>query len=293
MNIHGVIFTNKILNASGCWCNSEIQLSQLYNSSLGGIISKSCTLLPKEPNPIPNYIDNHNHKFNCMGLPNKSYNYYKNHFLLFPDKPYILSIGFVSIDECIQILSDYESLSDKKRLVEINLSCPNIHSRIIGFHKKDILYLLKCISNQNFQNLVLGFKMPPILEIEKIKNISRFFNKYSHVVKFITCCNSLPNCFPLDSVLSNEFGGLSGSYFNKIISISNIKLYKKFLLDSIIIIGCGGIETKQDAIDYFKNGANFLQLASCFFENDNLNISKINLFIQELNPPSPLTLLNE
>ena len=36
--IGDINFSNPILNASGCWCYNEEQLTNLYNSNLGGIV---------------------------------------------------------------------------------------------------------------------------------------------------------------------------------------------------------------------------------------------------------------
>lgn len=44
------------------------------------------------------------------------------------------------------------------------------------------------------------------------------------------------------------------------------------------IIGGGGIENIEDVKDYLKNGLDFVQLASCFYDvsSDSLNINKID-----------------
>jgi dihydroorotate dehydrogenase len=84
-------------------------------------------------------------------------------------------------------------------------------------------------------------------------------------------------------VLSNIFGGLSGK-LNKFISLSNIYYFKNKIDKNIELIGCGGIENIQDVLDYLNNGANFIQLGSCFY-NSSLNCldyTKIDSLISEL-----------
>jgi dihydroorotate dehydrogenase len=51
----------------------------------------------------------------------------------------------------------------------------------------------------------------------------------------------------------------------------------------IKIIGCGGIENAHDITDYLNNGATFVQLASCFYDQNTnkLNIDKINSEIKD------------
>jgi dihydroorotate dehydrogenase len=43
-------------------------------------------------------------------------------------------------------------------------------------------------------------------------------------------------------------------------------------------VGCGGIDTIDDIMDYLNNGAAFVQLASCFYhvEGNSLCVDKIN-----------------
>ena len=68
---------------------------------------------------------------------------------------------------------------------------------------------------------------------------------------------------------------------NKYISLSNVMTFSKTLSKEIRIIGCGGIENANDVFDYFKYGASFVQLASCFYDEEanELNISQINELI--------------
>ena len=96
---------------------------------------------------------------------------------------------------------------------------------------------------------------------------------------------SIPNCLILNEnkpVLSNIYGGLSGK-LNKYISLSNVYYFKNKLNNDIEIIGCGGIETLEDVNNYLNNGASYVQLGSCFYNNilNELDYEKINSIIDE------------
>ena len=92
----------RILNASGCWCDTREKIVELYNNPIfSGVISKTCTRYPKTGNPEPNYYFNEKNglHFNCKGLPNFGYEYYKECFSLLQsesekDKPFILSVAY-------------------------------------------------------------------------------------------------------------------------------------------------------------------------------------------------------
>jgi dihydroorotate dehydrogenase (fumarate) len=282
LNIHNIIFENPILNASGCWCLEDYQIENLYKSKLSGVITKTCTLHPKKGNPEINYYndkDNNLH-FNCKGLPNNGYQYYRDLSIKYNKKPYIISIAYTTLDELQLILFDYDVFLNENKLVEINMSCPNIESRIYGYHKKDIINLLEMIKKLNLKFVGIGIKLPPYFEIEKINKLTIIFNQYKDVLKFITISNSIPNGLPIVDnkfILSNKYGGISGK-INKYIALSNICSFNKNLDNQIKIIGCGGISDINDIEDYLCLGAYLVQIGSSFYnEMDNkLNIDKIN-----------------
>ena len=286
--IGNVLFENPILNASGCWSASKEQIDELVNSKLGGIVTKTCTIFSKNGNEEPNYYydkDNDIH-FNCKGLPNNGYEYYKkiNNNIL--KKPIILSIAYTELNELLMILNDYNKHASKDVVVEINMSCPNVETRIPGYHIEDIERVLSSIKNMNYSNLHIGFKLPPYFEIDFMKMLASLFNAYQSIIYFIVSSNSIPNSLPIknnmDPILSNVYGGISGK-FNKYIALSNVKTFHSLLCKTIVIVGCGGIETCEDVMEYLHFGASFVQLASCFYneKTNSLDINKINDIVEK------------
>ena len=318
INIKEIKFENPFLNASGCWSSNKPKILELLKSNLGGVITKSCSLKPQLGNIKPNYYFDEKTKnhFNSKGLPNLGYNYFKilhltltgtrlfqnvneiNKEIIF--KPFILSIAFTSLNDLSFILTDYDKTNDNitnnKRLVEINLSCPNVHSRITGYHKKDIQCILSLIKNLNLKNIIIGLKLPPYFELEFINKLTNILNNFKDIIGYIVLSNTIPNGLILDEnnkpILTNIYGGISGN-FNKFISISNIYSFRtKYKLDNEIkIMGCGGIETLEDVNQYLEVGADFIQLGSCFYNNNEnkLDIKKINNLINSFLKQKVLT----
>jgi dihydroorotate dehydrogenase (fumarate) len=287
--IGDIIFENPILNASGCWSLNEEQLTNLYKSNLGGIVSKTCSLFSKEGNPEPNYYysEKDGIALNSKGLPNLGYQFYRNLTNKFENKPFIISIAFENKEKLKILLEDYDKYINKNMLVEINLSCPNVGEDIPGYYPDIVENLLDIINKLNLKNLTLGLKFPPYLQKIGIEEMSKILNKFSHIVKYIVTSNSIPNCVSIskingEPVLSKIYGGLSGK-LNKYIALSNVIQFSKLLNKNIKIIGCGGIENIEDVKDYLKNGADFVQLASCFYDvsSDSLNIMKIDEIVEQ------------
>jgi len=279
-NFCGINFEHPIINSSGCWVRTKEQILELSETRLAGITLKTVTLDSKNANCKPNFYAANNLIFNCMGCPNLGYNYYKDIII---NKPLIISMLGNNIDELKIMLQDYNKLNNNKRLVEINISCPNLENRIPGYHCKDIIKIIYTIKDIETNNLVIGFKLPPYLEINKINKIAQLLNKHD-IIKFITCSNTIPNGLVLQNqepILSKTFGGISGKV-NKYIATSNIFNFKKYL-KNIQIIGCGGINSLEDIKDYLSVGASLVQIGSNFYNqnNDKLDSIKINSLIEE------------
>jgi len=297
--IDDVEFDNPFLNASGCWVINKEQIMNLHESKLGGIISKTCTIFSRNGNDEPNYFydEINDIHFNCKGLPNYGYNYYRN-IAAFVNKPYFLSIALDKIQNLFTIFEDYSNFiiqgnGPKKCLIEINISCPNVENKILGYHLNEIDELCNQLSNflknpirhtqQNKLMFVFGLKLPPYFELYFIEELSHILNKNTDTIKFITMSNSIPCTLPIHNgefMLSNKYGGLSGK-INKFIAMGNIYSIKKTLDHDIIVMSCGGIDNIQDIKDYQKVGADFFQLGSCFYDeySNSLDIEKINNLI--------------
>jgi dihydroorotate dehydrogenase (fumarate) len=65
----GLTMTNPLYNASGVMCRSVDELEQVRHSAAGAVISKSCTLQPREGNPEPRYCATLLGSINSMGCP--------------------------------------------------------------------------------------------------------------------------------------------------------------------------------------------------------------------------------
>ena len=310
--------SGRILNASGCWCDTREKLIELYNNPiLSGVVSKTCTRYPKTGNPEPNYFFNEKDSlhFNCKGLPNFGYEYYKECFSLLLEldkekereekrerKPFILSVAYnqYELDDFTWILKDYDAFIQEKRkeqrkekrqekrkeekeekdkkeeLIEINISCPNIHSRIPGYHKKDIAFLLQHIRKLNLSHVKIGIKLPPYVELEKIRKIAELFTENADIIRYIVCCNTIPNAY-----YEGKYCGVSGK-INKYIALGNIKKFKEYCSDKIQIVGSGGIRDGQDIRDYLNAGADMVQLGSGFYDKERnvIDLDKLNTTIK-------------
>jgi len=278
-----------IITASGCWASTEEQILKLMTTNIGAICLKTCTLESRDGNPEPTYYTNGGFTFNSKGLPNPGYSYYRDILIKYNvnnNKPFFISIGYESNDNCLSILKDLQTITKKQIFVELNMSCPNVKNKTVPAYNIDILnnllFNLKEFNNQN--KIIIGIKLPPYLDTSFIHKVCDILNNHLSV-KFITMCNSIPNTVYIKDnnyVLNTIMGGMSGKA-NKYVSLGSILHFKKKLDSSIVIIGCGGISDVSDIDDYFMCGATYVQIASCFYEEEtnSLNLEKINNLIEK------------
>lgn len=263
-----------LMNASGPKCTTLPELQDLQRSNSGCIVSKSATLESRLGNPEPRYWDDELGSINSMGLPNKGYQYYLESSKLI-SKPFIMSINGLTLEDTLQIVSEV-CLEEKVAGMEINLSCPNI----IG--KGQLAYDLEKMDtylHAVFQTLekqkdrvkgqIIGLKLPPYFDLHWYPQVTQILKKYP--INFITCVNSIGNGLLVD--LENEttrirpkdgMGGIGGIYI-KPIGLSNVRnFYLEFQKQgvSIQVIGCGGIKSGEDVLEYILCGASAVQIGT-------------------------------
>jgi len=265
-NIDNISFENCIYNASGCWCTSKNELNDLVKSNSGALICKSSTMEFRKGNPEPRlYLNNKYGSINSMGVPNLGYKFYLNYGLGVVNKPYIMSIIPFCLNDLEKMLNDINKGVNFKRVIEINLSCPNlIKKTIVGYDYESFTNYLDLINKVSTDNLVLGIKLPPY-NVGQTEIICSIIDKYDKI-KFITCINSLVDGLILDGDETaihpkNGYGGIGGLYC-KPIALANVNRFYRKLGHKITIIGCGGIKSGQDAYEHILCGASLVQIGT-------------------------------
>lgn len=231
-------------NASGCNSSTKKQLNELDEKNIL-IVSKSCTIKPKEGNIKPRYYMDDEICINRMGLPNPGIDYYNNYNIILQN-PYILSIYAHNVEELTELFKT------SINVIEVNISCPNVNN-MIAYET----YLVKI--NQLKGNRKVGVKLPPFYYPQQIMEMAQLLLKYN--IDFITCCNTIPYCLVIKDDCTVIYDNLGGMSF-KALSLSNVYQYYKLIGNKVDIIGCGGIQSGQDVYDYILCGATCVQIGT-------------------------------
>lgn len=118
----------------------------------------------------------------------------------------------------------------------------------------------------------LGQK-PPVLvkvapdltepEIELIANAAKQA-KVDGIIISNTTVQRPKNLLTTDQTLINQAGGLSGKPL-KPLSLQALRMLRKYTKDSdLVLVGCGGISSGADALEFGKAGATFIEMYTAF-----------------------------
>ncbi|WP_410498622.1 dihydroorotate oxidase [Chitinibacter sp. S2-10] len=266
---------NPLMNASGVWCSVASQLEALTESAAGAMVSKSCTLQPRDGNPEPRYrvLDGENQPFgsiNSMGLPNEGFNYYLRYAQRhdYEAKPLFISLSGLTLDDNLTMV---DALKDAvlPALLEINLSCPNVPGKSQTGYDFEAMDMMLAEVSSGYQR-GFGVKLPPYFDMAHFDEAAEILNRYP-LVAFVTCINSIGNALAID--LDSEttlikpkdgFGGLGGDFVLPT-ALANVNAFYRRCPEKAII-GCGGVKSGRDAFLHILAGATLVQIGTSLLE---------------------------
>lgn len=177
-----------------------------------------------------------------------------------------------SVNTLAKAIDDYLftfDLFSKKPYVkyfELNISCPNITIREAFKNPENIGKLIKAVKKLNFKQPIF-MKMHNEIELEESDAIVKMcLNEGINGFIFSNLIGNRQNK-ALDksevSEIQNLKGGLSGKPTsegaNKLLAHTRQKFGK-----DVVLVGCGGVFTANDAIEKFRNGADLIELVTGF-----------------------------
>jgi len=257
----GLLLSNPIMTASGTF-GYGMEYSEMVDiERLGAIVCKGTTLKPRQGNPQPRLVETASGVLNSVGLENIGVDAVIKEKAPIWAKlrvPVVVNIAGETIDEYRELAARLEGV-DGIRAVEVNISCPNVSSGGIEFcaNRKSAAEVTKKVKLAT--NLPVVVKLSP--NVTDIVDIAAAV--YDAGADAITLINTvrgmtinIDKCRPS---LGNSVGGLSGP------AIKPVALYAVYEVAGkvkIPIIGCGGISSAKDAIEFLMAGASAIQVGT-------------------------------
>lgn len=295
VNVFGKTLSNPVGMAAGFDKHGEA-IDALFNLGFGYVEIGSITPLPQPGNPAPRFFrisqDEaviNRYGFNSVGhlavLAELKYRFDTLHIKhpnatlnSFRDNKFLaINLGKNKTgDEVEDYLKGVQNFGPYADALVINVSSPNTPGlRDLQNESKLTNLLTKVVQERdNLEGkLIDPTTKPPILvkvapdltepEIKSIAQSAKDSKIDGIILSNTTIQRPVENMITKAGVVQ-ETGGLSGKPL-KPIALKAFRILRKYTKDSdIVLVGCGGISSGKDAIEFAKAGATFVELYTAF-----------------------------
>lgn len=274
-NISGLQLKSPIILASGILGVSYSSMKRLVDAGAGAITSKSIGPKPRKGYKNPSIIELFPDTFiNAVGLGNPGIDQFiteieeikKNGIIL------ITSVFGNDDDNYLEVAKKAEEAGSDA--IEINISCPHAEVSSIGIDKDHTFKLVNHLKKSLKVPLFVKLN-PNVTNLEEIAKSAEEAGADA-VVAINTVGAMKIDINTMRPVLAHGSGGLSGKAIHP---IAVKKVYDLYKILKIPIIGCGGIFSPEDAIEFFLAGATAVQIGTALYQGAEI-ITKINRGIE-------------
>ncbi|KPL04165.1 MAG: hypothetical protein AMJ90_01835 [candidate division Zixibacteria bacterium SM23_73_2] len=257
-------FKNPVLVASGTFGYGE-EYSELFDlNQLGGIVTKSITLNPREGNPPPRTCETPSGMLNSIGLANVGVDRFIQEKIPFLNKfntNIIINVAGSTPEEYLRVV---EKLNHAQGIdmLEINISCPNVKEGGMAFGS-DPESAHRCTSSiRKVTNYPLMVKLTP--NVKDIVEIAQAVeDSGADCISLINTLVGMAIDFRIKKpLLKTVTGGLSGPAIKPVALAMVWKVSQKV---KIPVVGIGGITNTQDALEFLLAGASLIQVGTSNF----------------------------
>ena len=253
---------NPLIPASGCYGFGQ-DFAPLYDLNILGSISfKGTTVEPREGNALPRIAECPMGMLNSVGLQNPGVKVVVEEELpalkkIF-HKPLVANISGFSFEE-FSILAEEMDKVENVGLLEVNISCPNVHNggMAFGTDAKNVAEGCKRVKEKTKKPVYMKLS-PNVTDITEMAKAAEAAGADG-----ISLINTLLG-MRIDikrrrPVLANKVGGYSGP---AVFPIALRMVYQVRKAVQIPIIGMGGIASPEDVIEMMMAGASAVEIGA-------------------------------
>ncbi len=264
VDLGSVTMRNPVLTASGCFGWGR-EYSQYYPlNQLGGVCAKAVTVSPRDGNSVPRVTEVTAGMLNAIGLANPGIAEVLNSelpWLAAQDVCVWVNIAGAALEEYCQLA---EAVADTQLadVLELNVSCPNVKQGGLAFGTDPAVLKRLVRAVRERVNTPLFVKLSP--NVTDIRPLAEAAVEAG--ADGLTLVNTLRGMAvdvkARQPVLSTVHGGLSGPAI-KPVALSMV--YQTAKTVDVPIVGCGGITSGSDALEFFMVGAGAVQVGTANF----------------------------
>jgi len=262
----GLLLANPVMTASGTFGNG-LEFAKVFDiQKLGAIVSKATTLRARSGHPQPRTAETPCGMLNAIGLQNVGVE------ALIRDVapvwatwrvPVIVNVSGDSVEEYGELAARLDGVPGVSGL-ELNISCPNVAVGGMEFGQDPNLAAAVTRAALRQTTLPVIVKLTP--NVTDIAAVARAVAEAG--ADAVTVINTVQG-MAIDvrsrrPTISTVFGGLSGPAIKP---IALRMVYQVAAAVDIPVIGCGGISSGLDAIEFLMAGATAVQVGTATFSN--------------------------
>lgn len=259
------------LMGSGCYGSGEEFEPFVDLSRIGGVVLKSVTRAPRLGNPTPRLVPTPAGMLNAIGLQNPGIDWYLEHDVAkFASRPCAVvgSVAGFSADD-YAYTAERLAARDEIHALELNISCPNVAAEGETFACDPNLTAKVVRMVRATTDKALIVKLSP--NVTDIAAIAR--EAESAGADALAVVNTVRG-MAIDvnawrPRLGNVTGGLSGPAIRP---IAVLAVYEVARAVRIPIVGQGGIETTNDALEFFLAGASAISIGTANFTDPRIPV---------------------
>lgn len=274
VKIAGVEWNNPVTVASGTFGSGEEYSEFVDLNRLGAVTTKGVANVPWPGNPTPRVAEIHSGMMNAIGLQNPGIDVFCER-----DIPFLRQFDTkIIVNVCGRFAEDYcevvERLANEDvDMLEINISCPNVKEGGIAFgqNPKAAEEITKAVKKYAKQPVIM--KLSP--NVTSIAEMAKAVEAGG--ADAISLINTLTG-MKIDInrktfALANKTGGVSGPAVHP---IAVRMVYEAANAVNVPIIGMGGIESAEDAIEMLLVGASAVSVGTANFYNPTVTMDIVD-----------------
>lgn len=267
VNLCGLELDNPVIPASGTF-GFGYEFAELYDiNCLGSFSFKGTTLESRFGNPTPRIAECTSGMINSVGLQNPGvHDVIANELPKLKkvfDKKVIANIGGFSVDEYVKC-SELLDKEDQVGILEINISCPNVHAGGTNFGTspegaKEVIKAVKAVTTKP----VIAKLTPNVTDITEIALACEEAGA-DGLSLINTLFGTRIDLKTKKPVIANKMGGFSGPAIFPVALRAVYQVYDKV---KIPIVGIGGVSSAKDVIEMMLAGATAVQVGAANLVN--------------------------
>ena len=261
INLSGLKLKSPIILASGILGVSFSSMKRVINAGAGAVTTKSIGPRPRKGYKNPSIIEIYPGTFmNSVGLGNPGIDDFILEIKEIKENniPLIVSVFGDTKEVYLEVATKAEKAGADA--IEINISCPHAEVAYIGIDKDLTYKVVKYIKEHLSKPLFVKLN-PNVTNIGEIA-LAAEKGGADGVVAINTLTALKIDVNTKRPILSHGSGGLSGKAIHP---IAIKKVYDLYKILKIPIIGCGGIDSWEDVIEFFLAGASAIQIGTALY----------------------------